>query len=110
MIIPVLPHLVEDYLGGNKSQAAHWVGIFGTVFAFMQFFSTPIQGALADRYGRRPVILLSCFGLGPSNGVRLTYRPAQHQAKAVRQGGTHSMRSRVSGTVRRADVRALTGR
>jgi DHA1 family tetracycline resistance protein-like MFS transporter len=64
VIIPVLPHLVEDFVGGDTSLAAYWVGIFGTVFALVQFFSTPIQGALADRYGRRPVILLSCFGLG----------------------------------------------
>ncbi len=64
VIIPVLPHLVEEFVGGNKSSAAYWVGIFGTAFAIVQFFSAPIQGALSDRFGRRPVILLSCLGLG----------------------------------------------
>lgn len=63
LIIPVLPHLVEQFTG-SKSQAALWIGIFGTVFAAIQFVCSPIQGALSDRYGRRPVILLSCLGLG----------------------------------------------
>ncbi len=64
LIIPVLPHLVEQFVGGDTRTAAWWVGIFGTVFAAIQFFCAPIQGALSDRFGRRPVILLSCLGLG----------------------------------------------
>ena len=64
LIIPVLPHLVQDFVGGDTRVAAHWVGIFGTAFALIQFFSAPIQGTLSDRFGRRPVILLSCLGLG----------------------------------------------
>ena len=64
LIIPVLPHLVQDFVGGSIADAAVWVGIFGTVFAAIQFVSAPVQGALSDRFGRRPVILLSCLGLG----------------------------------------------
>ncbi len=64
VIIPVLPHLVEQLAGGTKSTASYWVGAFGTVFALIQFVTSPIQGALSDRFGRRPVILLSCLGLG----------------------------------------------
>jgi DHA1 family tetracycline resistance protein-like MFS transporter len=64
VIIPVLPHLVEEFVGGDASTAAYWIGVFGTMFAAIQFFSAPIQGALSDRFGRRPVILLSCLGLG----------------------------------------------
>ncbi len=64
VIIPVLPHLVEEFTGGDVASAARWVGVFGMVFAAVQFVSTPVQGALSDRYGRRPVILVSCLGLG----------------------------------------------
>jgi DHA1 family tetracycline resistance protein-like MFS transporter len=64
VIIPVLPGLVREFVGGNEQEAARWVWIFSTLFAAIQFVSTPIQGTLSDRFGRRPVILLSCFGLG----------------------------------------------
>ena len=64
VIIPVLPHLIEDFVGGDTANAAYWVGVFGTVFAGIQFVTSPIQGALSDRFGRRPVMLLSCLGLG----------------------------------------------
>ncbi len=64
IIIPVLPHLIMSMAGGSFVQAAHWVGIFGTVFAIMQFVFSPVQGALSDHFGRRPVILMSNLGLG----------------------------------------------
>ncbi len=64
VIIPVLPHLVQEMVGGDLSIAAYWTGVFSFAFALVQFFFTPIQGALSDRFGRRPVILLSCLGLG----------------------------------------------
>jgi DHA1 family tetracycline resistance protein-like MFS transporter len=64
MIVPVLPKLVEDFVGGNTARAAEIYGLFGTVWALMQFVFSPVLGALSDRYGRRPVILLSNLGLG----------------------------------------------
>ena len=64
MIIPVLPKLIEDFLGGDTAGAAKVYGVFGSVWALMQFFAMPVMGALSDRFGRRPVILLSNFGLG----------------------------------------------
>jgi DHA1 family tetracycline resistance protein-like MFS transporter len=64
MIVPVLPKLVEDFMHGNTALAAEYVGLFATVWAAMQFLFSPVLGALSDRFGRRPVILLSNFGLG----------------------------------------------
>ncbi len=64
VVIPVLPKLVETFKGGDTAAAAEVYGVFGTAWALMQFLSMPILGALSDRYGRRPVILVSCLGLG----------------------------------------------
>jgi DHA1 family tetracycline resistance protein-like MFS transporter len=64
MIIPVLPGLIEDFLEGDTARAAKVFGFFGSIWALMQFVSMPIMGGLSDRFGRRPVILLSNIGLG----------------------------------------------
>ena len=64
VIIPVFPQLILRLQGGDMAGAAAIFGILGTAFAVMQVIFAPVQGALSDRYGRRPVILLSNLGLG----------------------------------------------
>src|SRR5438046_9067168 len=64
IIIPVLPGLVVSFVGGDTAQGAEVFGLFGTVWALMQFLFAPLLGALSDRYGRRPALILSAFGLG----------------------------------------------
>ena len=64
IIVPVLPRLVVDFLAGDTARAAEIYGIFGTVAALMQFLFSPLHGVLSDRFGRRPLILLSNLGLG----------------------------------------------
>lgn len=62
IVLPVLPRLVGGLVHGNVVLTAHVFGFFGASWAAMQFVTAPILGALSDRYGRRPVILLSCLG------------------------------------------------
>jgi MFS transporter, DHA1 family, tetracycline resistance protein len=63
LIMPILPKLIESFVANDTASAARIFGLFGTAWALMQFFFSPILGALSDRFGRRPVVLLSNFGL-----------------------------------------------
>jgi DHA1 family tetracycline resistance protein-like MFS transporter len=64
IIVPVLPELLEDLTGGSSvANAAVIGGYLVFTYAFMQFVFSPVLGNLSDRYGRRPVLLLSLLGL-----------------------------------------------
>jgi len=63
VVIPVLPRLILEFRGGDTASAAWWQALFGSVFAALQFACAPAIGALSDRFGRRPVILLSSVAL-----------------------------------------------
>ena len=63
LIMPILPKLIEGFVANDTAQAARIFGLFGTAWALMQFVFSPVLGSLSDRFGRRPVILLSNFGL-----------------------------------------------
>lgn len=62
IVIPVLPHLIEEFVGSN-ARAGLLNGVFVALWAGMQFLASPVIGSLSDQYGRRPVILISCAGL-----------------------------------------------
>jgi len=59
LILPVMPDLVREVEGGTLAEAAIWGGIMSTLFAVMQFLFGPTVGSLSDRFGRRPVLLVS---------------------------------------------------
>jgi MFS transporter, DHA1 family, tetracycline resistance protein len=64
IIIPVIPSLLSGMLGSTISEASPWGGWLIASFAAMQFLFSPLMGNLSDRYGRRPILLLSLFGFG----------------------------------------------
>lgn len=64
IIIPVMPKLIQDLIGGNLSQASVYGGWLMFAYSIMQFLFAPVLGGLSDKYGRRPVLLFSLFGLG----------------------------------------------
>jgi MFS transporter, DHA1 family, tetracycline resistance protein len=63
VVIPILPKLIESFVENDTASAARIFGLFGTAWALMQFVFSPLLGSLSDRFGRRPVVLLSNCGL-----------------------------------------------
>jgi MFS transporter, DHA1 family, tetracycline resistance protein len=59
LIMPVMPDLIIDLGGETLSNAAIWGGTLTATFAVMQFICGPTVGNLSDRFGRRPVLLVS---------------------------------------------------
>jgi DHA1 family tetracycline resistance protein-like MFS transporter len=64
VMVPVLPKLIVEFEGGDLQRATTMAGLFGFGWALMQFLFQPVLGALSDRYGRRPVVLVSNLGMG----------------------------------------------
>ena len=63
LIVPILPKLVKQFSGGDTAAASHAAGWLGALYSLMQFAFAPLLGCLSDKVGRRPVILISQFGL-----------------------------------------------
>lgn len=64
IIIPVIPDLLRELTGKGLSEAASYSGWLNLTYGLMQFVFSPVLGGLSDRFGRRPVLLISLFGLG----------------------------------------------
>ena len=64
IILPVLPALIQELTGGTVSDASKYGGWMMFAYAIMQFLFSPILGGLSDRFGRRPILLISLFGFG----------------------------------------------
>jgi DHA1 family tetracycline resistance protein-like MFS transporter len=64
IIIPVVPKLIEQLTGEGISEASRYGGWLVFCFAIMQFLFSPVLGGLSDKFGRRPVLLISLLGLG----------------------------------------------
>jgi len=62
IIIPVIPKLIEELIHGDISEAAKVGGWLTFAYAITQFVCAPLIGNLSDKYGRRPIILISLFG------------------------------------------------
>ena len=63
IMIPILPNLLKQFTAGDTAEAAQWNVVFGATWGVMQLFCAPALGMLSDRIGRRPVLLISLFGL-----------------------------------------------
>jgi DHA1 family tetracycline resistance protein-like MFS transporter len=66
LLIPVAPRLVGSFLGDDLGASSHYFGALVSLYAAMQFLFAPVLGGLSDRFGRRPVILLSLLGAAAS--------------------------------------------
>ena len=64
IVIPVLPELVRQLAGGDRADAAEWMMLLVSAWGLTQFVFSSLLGNLSDRYGRRPILLLSTLGLG----------------------------------------------
>jgi DHA1 family tetracycline resistance protein-like MFS transporter len=75
LVVPIVPELVLKLSGMSVSAASQWVGLLLAAFALMQFACAPVLGALSDRFGRRPVLLLSLSGIC-ANYLLLAWAPS----------------------------------
>lgn len=64
IIIPIMPELIQQLTGGDISEASRYGGWLLVAYSIMQFLFSPVLGSLSDQMGRRPILLISLFGMG----------------------------------------------
>jgi len=64
IMVPILPNLLKQFSGGDTGTASEWNVTFAVAGGLMSFFAGPVLGLLSDRFGRRPVLLISLVGFG----------------------------------------------
>ncbi len=64
IIIPIVPDLIKELADMSTSEAAFYGGLLTTTYALMQLIFAPVLGGLSDKFGRRPLLLISLLGLG----------------------------------------------
>jgi len=75
LAFPILPRLIQHFVGGDFARASWIFGLISSAYALTQFFFAPILGGISDRYGRRPVILLALLGMG-LNYLAMAFAPS----------------------------------
>ncbi len=103
VVIPVLPKLIASFLGDDASAAAPWYAALAGGYAAMQFLCAPLLGALSDRFGRRPVILISLGGFGLSY-LALAFAPTLAWAFVARLAAGVAGATLTAGNAYVADV------
>ena len=98
LIFPVMPSLIVEVTGNSLSDAALWGGLLATSFAVMQFLFGPVLGALSDRFGRRPVLLVS-LAVMAAEYIALALAPASRVPRSTLAGASAAPGAPVSNSL-----------
>lgn len=109
LMFPVLPELLRELTGLDYRQAALWGGVLTVVYAVMQFLCGPALGALSDRFGRRPVLLVSVAAMG-LNYVVMAVTSSIWVLLAARAAGGMAAATQATATAFVADITPPEGR
>ena len=81
LVIPIMPDLIRRF-SSDPDFIAQYYGYFISAYALMQFLASPFLGSLSDRFGRRPILLVSLFGAGIDYLI-MAYAPRSYRAVSL---------------------------